>query len=395
MRRNRLETAATIEDLARVARQRIPKITLGYLESGTGSELALRRNREALDKVVLAPRYIRDVSHRSATTSIFGRAHGLPVGISPVGLANAIWPGTDKMLATASGKANVPYGLSTVGTTSIEEIASIPGSNLWFQLYAAQDSEITFDLLDRAKLARVEVLQVTVDVPIQSRRVQDIRNGFQLPLRLGLGTAADILCHPTWVAACLFSGMPRFESLAKYAPRGASTPSLASYVAGHITDQLDAVLLRRIRDAWPGKLVIKGVMDRSTAQLALDVGADGIIVSNHGGRQFDAAAAPIEVLPAIADAFGDRLTVMMDGGVRSGEDVLRAMALGAKFVFSGRSFVYGVAASGAAGAAKVFEIFKDEILRGMAQLGITELAELSAIATRGPALTDEHELGIA
>jgi isopentenyl diphosphate isomerase/L-lactate dehydrogenase-like FMN-dependent dehydrogenase len=136
-------------------------------------------------------------------------------------------------------------------------------------------------------------------------------------------------------------------------------------------------------------------MDRSTAQLALDVGADGIIVSNHGGRQFDAAAAPIEVLPAIADAFGDRLTVMMDGGVRSGEDVLRAMALGAKFVFSGRSFVYGVAASGAAGAAKVFEIFKDEILRGMAQLGITELAELSAIATRGPALTDEHELGIA
>lgn len=376
MKHRRLQNTATIEDLARVARRRVPKITLGYLESGAGEELGLRRNREALGNVLLPPRYMRDVSRRSTATSVFGRSFGLPIGISPVGLANAIWPGTDRTLAAAARDANVPYGLSTVGTTSIEEIAAIASGNLWFQLYVSRDIRVTFDLIERAKNAGVEVLQVTVDVPITSRRVRDIRNGFQLPLRPSFSTIIDVLRHPAWALASARAGMPRFETLAKYAPPGASAPSLAAYVAEHVSDRLDSDLLGRVRDAWPGKLVIKGIMDCEAAQIAAGIGADGIVVSNHGGRQFDAAPASVEVLPDIANAFGDKLTIMLDSGVRSGEDVLRAMSLGADFVFSGRSFVYAAAAAGAAGAAKAFDIFKDEILRGMAQIGISDLAEL-------------------
>ncbi|GLQ50033.1 alpha-hydroxy acid oxidase [Dyella flava] len=376
MTRGRLDRIATIEDLADVARRRIPDITLGYLESGTGGEVALRRNREALDRVTLVPQYMRDVRSRSAATSVFGQAYDLPIGISPVGLANAIWPGTDQMLAAAAANANVPYGLSTVGTTSIEKIATIAGGNLWFQLYVARDQEVTFDLLRRAHAAGVKVLLVTVDVPIQSKRVRDIRNGFQLPLRPNLATIVDVLSHPAWLLGSALAGYPRFESLTKYGPTGASAPSLAAYVANHITDQLDPELLKRVRDAWPGKLVIKGVMDSHAAQAAVDIGADGIVVSNHGGRQFDAAPASIDVLPAIAQAFGNKLTVMLDSGIRSGEDVLRALSLGAEFVFSGRSFVYGAGAAGSAGASKALSIFKDDILRGMAQLGINNLTEV-------------------
>jgi (S)-mandelate dehydrogenase len=379
MRKARLDKIATIEDLAHVARRRIPKITLGYLESGTAGEVALRRNREALDRVTLVPQYMRDVRPRSATTSVFGQTYDLPIGISPVGLANAIWPGTDQILAAAAAKENVPYGLSTVGTTGIEEIATIASGNLWFQLYVAQDPDVTFDLVRRAKAAGVQVLQITVDVPINSKRVRDIRNGFQLPLRPNLATIVDVLRHPAWVLGSALAGLPRFESLAKYGQPGAAASSLAAYVARHITDQLDVVLLKRVRDAWPGKLVIKGIMDSHAAQTAVDVGADGIIVSNHGGRQFDAAPASIEVLPAIAQAFSDRLTVMMDSGIRSGEDVLRGLSLGAEFVFLGRSFVYGAAAAGPAGATKALSIFKDDIQRGMAQLGINNLTELRSL----------------
>ena len=384
MRKARLDTIATIEDLAQVARRRIPKITLGYLESGTGGEIALRRNREALDRVTLVPQYMRDVRPRSARTPVFGQTYDLPIGISPIGLANAIWPGTDQMLAAAAANANVPYGLSTVGTTSIERIATIAGGNLWFQLYVAQDHDVTFDLLRRANSAGVQVLLITVDVPIQSNRVRDIRNGFQLPLRPNLATIVDVLRHPTWLLGSALAGLPRFESLAKYGPPGAAAPSLAAYVARHITDQLDPVLLKRVRDAWPGKLVIKGIMDSHAAQTAVNIGADGIIVSNHGGRQFDAAPASIDVLPAIAQAFGDRLTVMLDSGIRSGEDVLRGLSLGAEFVFSGRSFAYGAAAAGPAGASKALSIFKGDILHGMAQMGINNLTDLRSRGASKP-----------
>ncbi|MHA6645356.1 alpha-hydroxy acid oxidase [Mesorhizobium sp. A623] len=373
-----VQNAATIEDLARIARRRVPRMALGYLESGTGAELALKRNRDALDNVTLAPRYARDVSGRSTASSLFGRAYDLPIGVSPVGLANAIWPGADRALAASARSANVPYGLSTVGTTSIEEIARLTQGNLWFQLYAAKNNDVTFDLMRRARDAGVEVLQVTIDVPIQSRRVRDIRNRFQLPFRPGLGTLVDVLRHPSWALATIASGMPRFQSLAQYAPKGEGAPSLAEYVAAHITDALDASHLKRLRDGWPGKFVLKGVMDVTVAQDAVDIGADGIVVSNHGGRQFDAAPAPPEVLPKIVEACRGRLVVMMDSGIRSGEDVLRAISLGADFVFSGRSFLYGVAAGGPQGAEKAFAIFGDEIRRGMAQLGVSTLQELRA-----------------
>ncbi|ACB96208.1 alpha-hydroxy acid oxidase [Beijerinckia indica] len=394
MFKSSLQKVPRIEDLALITRRRVPKITLGYLESGTGEEVALRRNREALDRVLLVPHYLKSVGARSTQTRLFGRTYDLPIGISPVGLANAIWPGIDKMLAEAARNANVPYGLSTVGTTRLETISEIAPEHLWFQLYVAQKDEVTFDLLQRAHQAGVDVLLVTVDVPISSKRVRDIRNGFQLPLRPSPTMALDLALHPAWLFASARAGMPRFETLEKYGPPGAGAPSLAAYVADHITDQLGPDLMRRIRDAWPGKLVIKGIMSVGAAEEAAEIGADGIVVSNHGGRQFDAAPAAIEVLPEIAAAVGARLSVMMDSGVRSGEDVLRAVSLGAEFVFSGRSFVYGAAAAGPAGAAHALQIFKDDILRGMAQLGITDLTQMRPSRIEDAATCTSEQKGL-
>lgn len=385
MTRIGLANAATIDDLARIARRRTPAIARGYLESGTGAEHALRRNRDALDEVTLTPRYMRDVAARSTATELFGRSYDLPIGISPVGLANALWPGADPMLAAAARAANVPYGLSTVATTSIETIANLAGGNLWFQLYVSREIETTFDLMRRARAAGVEVLQVTIDVPVQSRRVRDIRNRFQLPFRPDAGMALDMLMHPRWAIASALAGMPRFENLAPYAPAGKGAPSLAQYVAEQISGALDLPLLRRLRDAWPGTFVIKGVLDVEAAREALAVGADGIIVSNHGGRQFDPAPASIAALPSVVEAVGEQMTVMIDSGIRSGEDVLRALSFGARFVFSGRSFLYGAAAGGRAGVEKALAIFRDEISRGMAQLGVTDTRQLRAAAHGQPA----------
>lgn len=354
----------------------MPKFAFDYVEGGAGEEVSLRRNRKALDAVTLTPRYMRDVSGRSPGVTLFGRTYDLPIGIAPVGLANLAWPGLDLMLARAAREANVPYVLSTLGTSGLERVAAEAPDHLWFQLYASKREEVTFDLLRRAAAVGVRVVVVTVDVPTVGQRDRDIRNGFQLPLRLTLPAIADILRHPSWLLATAAAGAPAFETLAAYSPPGARAPSIAEYAANHVTDKVDLTALTRIRDAWSGRLVIKGIMDVESAGVAVDIGADGIVVSNHGGRQFDASPASIEVLPAISASVGKRLSVMMDSGVRSGVDVLRAFSSGADFVFSARSFVYGAAAAGQPGASRVFSIFREDIMRGLAQLGSTSVSDL-------------------
>jgi isopentenyl diphosphate isomerase/L-lactate dehydrogenase-like FMN-dependent dehydrogenase len=300
MNKARLDEIATIQDLAQVVRRHIQKVTLGYLESGAIGKAVLRRNHEALDPITLVPQYIRNVWSRAATTSVFGQTYDLPIEF-----ANATWRGAEQMLAAAASNANVPYSLSTVGTTSIERIATNASGNVWFQLYVAQDHNVTFDLLRRANAAGVQVLLITVDVPIQSKSVQDIRNGFKLPLRPKLANIVDVLRRPTWLLGSAVAGLSRFESLVKYG------------------------------------------------------------------------------LPS-ASAFGDRLTVMLDSGIRSGEDVLRRLSSGGEFVFFGRSFAYGAAAAGTAAVAETLSRFNDDILRALARLGINNLTGLRSRGATKP-----------
>lgn len=369
----------------------MPRIALDYIEGAAGAELGLRRNRAAFDAVALAPRYLTDVGDRSTEVGLFGRRFDVPIGVAPVGLANVAWPGLDLMMARAAKAANAPYILSTIGTTGLEPMVEAIGEHLWFQLYAAQDEEVSFDLLRRARAAGVDVLVVTVDVPVFGKRDRDIRNGLQLPPTPSVPFVVDVLRHPRWLLANALARPPVFHdlapTLAPYTPPGASALSMATYATRHVTDRLDTTGLERLRAAWPGRLVIKGIMDTWAAERAAALGADGVIVSNHGARQFDGGPAPIEVLSDVHTAVGHRVSVMMDGGVRSGVDILRAFALGAKLVFSGRSFVFGAAAGGQAGAAHAFAIFKDDVHRGLAQLGATRVDQLVGRAWKGSAAT--------
>lgn len=373
---SRLDRAATIDDLREMARRRVPRIAFDFLDGGAGSEASLRRNRAALDAITLTPRVLRDVAARGTTTSLFGRTYAAPIGVAPVGLANLIWPGADRLLASAARDANLPYILSTAGTTSIEDIAAAAPDHAWFQLYVAEDERITTDLMRRAGAAGIEVLVVTLDAAVPGKRCRDLRNGFTLPLRPTLPNILDLARRPAWLAAMARQGAPGFATLAPYAPPGGGARSHAAFMAQQVTARLDGAMLARIRDRWPGRLVLKGILAAEDAVTAADLGADGIIVSNHGGRQSDVAPASIEALPAIREAVGDRLTVMMDSGVRSGGDVARALAHGAEFCFSARSFLYGAGAAGAAGAAKAAAILIDETNRTMGLLGHTGVSGL-------------------
>jgi len=367
----------SISDLEARARRRIPRFALEYLCGGIGNERGLQRNREAFDTIRLIPRYLRDVSVCDISCSLFGQSYAMPLGIAPVGLAGMIWPGAELVLAKAAQRARIPFVLSMVGTTKLEAVAEASQGWAWLQLYPAADAEITTDLLSRAAAAGYRVLVVTVDVPLGAKRERELRNGLSLPLRLTPGNVLNAALHPQWSMALLRHGMPRFRTLAPYAPPDmASLGGMAAFASTLMAPGVTHDIVRRIRDQWRGTLVIKGPLCAADAIDACTLGADGIIVSNHGGRQMDAAPASIEVLPEIVQAIGHRCTVMLDSGVRSGTDVLRAVASGAAGVFSGRSFYYGLAALGERGGAQAIEVFRDEISRGLAQLGCTEITAL-------------------
>lgn len=367
----------SIFDLESRACSRIPRFALDYLCGGIGNEVGLRQNRLALDAVKLVPRYLRDISTCDISTSLFGEHYAMPIGIAPVGLAGMIWPGAELMLARAAQQAQIPFVLSMVGTTALETIAEQTEGQAWFQLYPTADWGITEDLIGRVSTCGYRVLVVTVDVPIGAKRERELRSGLTLPLKLTPRTVFDSLLCPHWLMALLRNGLPRFDSLSRYAPPDMTTlGAMATYVSELVVKGVTQEHLHRIRELWDGKLVIKGVLRAEDAISACDLGADGIVVSNHGGRQMDAAPASIEALAAIVEAVGERCAVMLDSGVRCGTDVLRAIATGAVFVFSGRSFYYGAGALGERGGRQAIEIFRDEITRGLAQLGCTEMSKL-------------------
>ncbi|MGH6717735.1 MAG: alpha-hydroxy acid oxidase [Alphaproteobacteria bacterium] len=365
----RVERVINIAELRRLALRRLPRLLGDWVEGGAEDEQAVRRNLEQFRRFRLVPRYLVDVSAAATTTVLFGRTYGCPFGIAPTGYPGLFRPGGDLLLARAAAAANVPFIMSGAATATVEDVARAAPDHGWFQLYAARDEAINRDLVARAAAAGLAALVVTVDVPAEPKRERDLRNGFAMPFVLTPRIVADGLMHPAWTARYFRAGgLPVMANWAPYAPKGAGAEAVALFA----TTQFHATLtwrdIERIRAAWPRTLVVKGILAADDARRAQAAGVDGIIVSNHGGRQGDRLPAPLEVLPAILDA-APGLTVMMDGGVRRGADIVTALGLGARFVFVGRATLFGLTVAGQAGVARAIAILRDEMLITLRQLG--------------------------
>jgi len=371
-----IDAAVNHDDLRRMAKRRLPKIAYDFIEGGLEGEVGIARNYDVFSEYRLVPRYCVDVTARDQSTTLFGKTYSSPVGIAPTGLIGLFRRGGDMMLAEAAKAANVPFIMSGTGTGLIEHLGRIAPDHGWYQLYVAKDRGISEDMVLRARDAGLQTLAITLDVPINSKRERNIRNGFVRPLKLTLKTKMEACLHPDWMVEYLRHGMPLFANWQRYAPAGSSTAQIAEFVATQTPSPVLWKDVENFRRLWPGKLVLKGVMHPDDAVRAAAMGVDGVMVSNHGGRQLDRAPSPIEVLPAVAAAVGDRMTVMFDSGIRRGSDIIVALCLGAKFVFVGRHTLYGVAAGGVPGAARALGIFRDEIDRSLAQMGAPDIASL-------------------
>ncbi len=371
-----VNSAINFDDLRLMAKRYLPKIAFDYIEGGVDDECGLDTNQAAFRRRSLIPRYMVDVSQPSQTTRLFGRDYAAPYGIAPTGLAGLFRPGADLMLADAARDANIPFILSGAGTATIEEIAKAAPDHSWYQLYAARDRSISEDMIRRVRDAGLSTLVITVDVPVHPKRERNQRNGFGRPLKISVGTRIDAVRHPRWLASYLRHGMPMLSNWTAYAQNGATADQVADLVADQTPSPLSWKDIEGFRSLWPGKLVLKGVMDAGDARRAAELGVDGLMVSNHGARQLDRAPSPLDVLPAIKTAVGDKMTIMLDSGIRRGTDVLIALCMGAEYVFLGRPTLYGVTVGGGAGAAHAIGILRREVDMVMAQCGIASLDQL-------------------
>jgi L-lactate dehydrogenase (cytochrome) len=363
--------------MERAARWRIPRFAHDYMAGGIGREDGLRRNRADLDRVRLVPRYLQEVPPPDLATTMLGQKLAAPFGAGPVGLTGLMWPDAPKHIARAAAAANLPVGLSTFATASIEEVGAIAGPLTWFQLYPLRDEAIEADLLSRFAAVGGEVLIVTVDIPGPTRRERDLANGLSVPPRRDWRTYLQSALRPTWALAMLRAGIPEFRNVTRYVPAGADATTALEFLGSISAAHTSPERLRRYRDLWKGKLVVKGVLDVRDAQVALDCGADAIVVSNHGGRQLDAAPTAPEVLPRVVETVGGRMAVLADGGVRSGLDIARLLAMGAEFVLLGRAMAFSVAAMGAPGPAHALRILKEEFRGTLVQLGCADHRQLA------------------
>lgn len=371
----------TVEHLDRQARRRIPHFAYDFVAGGVGDDLCVRRNRAAMEAVQLLPRYGIDVAQPETAVELFGRRYAMPAGIAPMGLAGLAWPGVDEMLARAAQAARIPYVSSTVANAPLERLAALAPDVFWFQLYnlPGDDFAVARALVARAEAAGAHVLVLTLDVPSRQKRPRDVRNGLAVPFRPSLRTMLDVARAPLWGMATLRHGQPRFENFLPYLEEPPGTAALAAFAYHRMAGPLTWEAVARFRDLWPRALVIKGILHPEDAQRAVALGADGILVSNHGGRQLDVAPASIDVLPAIAQRVGGRATLLLDGSVRSGLDVLKALSRGAAATLAGRAFLLGAAALGERGAGHVAALFAEEIRAGMAQLGLRRPAEAPSL----------------
>ena len=371
--------AYNIADLRELARRKLPKGMFEFVDRGTEDEVALANNRAALERIRFRPRTLIDVSKRSQEIELFGQRQKMPIAIAPTGTAGLMWYDGEVELARAAAVAGIPFTIATNSLRSMETIAEKAGGRLWFQLYMWPERRLSHELVERAKAIGCEALLVTVDGVVSPNREYNKRNGFHFPFEYTARNVVDVATRPGWLGGVflrymLTMGMPRFENYPREVMDKITARTLKR--AGMKAESLSWDDVKALRKIWPGKLVVKGILAPQDAVIAADCGCDGVIVSNHGGRNLDSSMAPIDVLPQVLDAAGDRLTVMLDSGMRRGSDVVKALAMGAQGVLIGRATLYGTAAAGQAGAARAIAILREEIDRVMALLGVNSVAEL-------------------
>ena len=374
----RVKEAISIVDLERLAQRRLPRILFECIQSGVEDEQGVVRNAAGFHRHQLLPHHLADVRERVQATTIFGRTYAGPFGISPTGIAELFRRGADLMLAKAAASVNVPSIMSGSSMTSPETISKDVPGNLWYQLYAARDPKITDDFIRRARDCGFQTLVLTVDNPVFPKLERDKRNGFSIPFRLSLPIMIDASLHPGWTIEYLrHGGLPMMQTWKPYAPPGASPAEVSAFRRSQNPSVQTWRDLDRIRHLWPGNLVVKGLARASDALRAANAGVEGVLISNHGGKTLDRAPATVDALVAIAAAVGDKITVMLDSGVRRGSDIVTGLCLGAKFVFVGRATLYGVAAGGEAGARRALEILREEVDMTLALIGCPNIAALS------------------
>jgi L-lactate dehydrogenase (cytochrome) len=366
----------SIDDLRTKAQKNIPKFAFEYLDGGCNEDVNLHRNVSELREVQLKPQYIKKFNGYSIKTKLLGIEYDAPFGIAPIGLQGLIWPNSPEILAKAAFKHNIPFVLSTVTTSSIERVSELTEGKAWFQLYHPTENRLRDDIIKRAEAAHCPVLVILCDVPSFGFRPRDIRNGLAMPPKMSVRNILQVMGKPTWAINTLRYGQPNFANLKPYMPKGLDLKQLGQFMDATFSGRLNEDKIKEIRDQWKGKLVLKGVASEIDAQEAIRLGIDGIIVSNHGGRQLDSGESSIKPLTRIAEEFGNQIEVMMDSGIRSGSDVARAIASGAKFTFMGRSFMYGAAALGNNGGNHTISLLKKELNQIMEQLCCEKLEDL-------------------
>ncbi|MDL5513379.1 alpha-hydroxy acid oxidase [Arenibacter sp. M-2] len=365
----------SVVDLRNKAQKRIPKFAFEYLDGGCNEDVNLHKNTAEIRDIELLPYYLSKHTGSSMKTELFGHVYDAPFGIAPVGLQGLMWPNAPEILAKSAFEHNIPFILSTVSTSSIERISEITEGRAWFQLYHPTEDVVRDDIIKRAEAAECPVLVILCDVPTFGFRPRDVRNGLAMPPKMSVKNILQIMGKPNWAMQTLIHGQPNFETLKPYMPKGLDLAQLGKFMDKTFSGRLNEEKIKPIRDMWKGKLVIKGVANEADAESAIRLGLDGIIVSNHGGRQLDAGESTIKPLTRIAAKYGDQIKVMMDSGLRGGPDIARTMASGAEFTFMGRSFMYGVAALGAKGGDHTISLLKTELQQVMEQICCEEVKD--------------------
>lgn len=367
----------TVEDLKRLYEKRTPRMFFDYCESGSYTEQTFRDNVSDFSQIRLRQRVARDLTGRSTETTMIGEKVAMPVALAPVGSCGMQNPDGEIKAARAAAAFGVPFTLSTMSICSIEDVAAASPVPFWFQLYVMRDEDFVDSIIERARAAKCSALVLTLDLQILGQRHKDVKNGLSSPPKLTLPNILNFMTKPAWSLGMATTPRRSFRNIVGHVKNVNSLADLTAWANEQFDPKLDWSKVRRIRDRWGGKLILKGILDAEDARMAMDVGADAIVVSNHGGRQLDGALSSIRMLPSIVRAVGDQTEVFMDGGIRSGQDVLKALALGAKSTFIGRSYIYGLGAMGQAGVTKALEVIHKEMDITMALCGVQKAAEFS------------------
>lgn len=358
----------SIDDLRNKAKRKVPRFAFEYLDGGCNEDVNLHKNTAELREVELIPYYLSEHKGSSMKTELFGHVYDAPFGITAIGLQGLIWPNSAEILAKAAVQHNIPFMLSTVTTASIEKIAEITEGKAWYQLYHPTEDSLRDDILKRLDAAQYPVLALLSDVPSFGYRPRDIRNGLAMPPRMTLKNILQIMTRPEWALKTLYYGTPNFATLKPYMPKGLDMKQLGLFMNRTFSGRLNAEKIAPIRDKWKGKIVLKGVETEEDTEMAIRLGLDGIIVSNHGGRQLDPGRSTIKALEPIVKNYKNKIKIIMDSGIRSGPDIARTLASGAEFAFLGRSFMYSVCALGNEGGNHIISSLKTQLQQVMEQI---------------------------